>query len=254
MKKLREIILEIENTNNSVHASIHPDDTTGMTQSTSAYPNAIKESNGYGQKWLDTPKNSKLDKKLTSHYSKFNEVNKTCLRIYTDGSDYINQKLWDKHKKRELINSDSNNHNIHEMDRALSVHKTPHDLTVYSGTQNDPRKMKNKQGIFHHPAYLSTSLDPEIAHDFSHYSNNLSKNTDLHVFKINVPKGHPGAYVDHIGIYKDQHEFIIPRATNLKYLHTTKEIKHDTDFKDNLGMIDPNGEKYTIHTHHMEIS
>jgi hypothetical protein len=100
------------------------------------------------------------------------------------------------------------------MDSGMERHKTPHKLTVYSGIKYDPGEKMDKNKIVHHPSYLSTSLDKFTAKGFSNCT------TNKHVLKIHVPKGHPGAYVDHFSENPGEKEFILPRNTKLKYRGT----------------------------------
>ena len=78
----------------------------------------------------------------------------------------------------------------------------------------------NSEGILHHPAYLSTSLNKSTAKRFSPHDNKNEKN----VLKIHVPEGSSGSYVGHISFNPKEKEFILPAGTNLKYHHTKIEV------------------------------
>lgn len=180
---------------------------------------------------FDPTKVKGLHQKLTNHYHKLNIRNEEtkAVRQYTDDSTHINQYHWEKHHgtlskdgfihHSEYLDSltKANSHKELEaksslIDNALNYHKTPHELTVYSGVQSDPRNRANN-GMVHHPAYLSTSIRSKTAVGFAR--SNATEH-GMHILKIKVPEGHPGAYVAHISHAPQEREFILPRGTNLK--------------------------------------
>ena len=164
------------------------------------------------------------------------------LEGYTDDSARINSYLWEDHKEARHFKV-SVDKSIQHIDNVLESHKTPHKLSVYSGMKENPKERMNDKGIFHHPAYLSTSIEPKTAVAFSRskYTNNLKDNPQKHILKIHVPKDHPGAYIDHISSNQGEHEFLLPRGLNLKYKGTVKHLIHE------------HGEDIDIHEHHMDI-
>ena len=140
----------------------------------------------------------------------------------------------------------------------------------------------NSEGIMHHPAYLSASIEKNIAINFGYapkyntfketkptsYSYKQTGNPATekeywnkpysvskhdpegisefhhHILKIHVPKGSHGGYVNHISRIKDEYEFILPRGANLKHKYETVETHPLPDFPDS---------KIHIHTHHMKL-
>jgi hypothetical protein len=202
--------------------------------------------------FLDIPSTKELDKKeklhknLTNHYKteNFNRNETEAIENYTDNSQPINRYHWNKHKGIER-HKDSENKNkeiTEHLDSALDKHKTPEDMTVYSGTIHDPRKLKNSKGIVHHPAFISSTIKKHVADKFATGNQQLDDDgytNHRHILSINVPKGHSGVYVDHMSSNKDEKEFILPRGTNLKHLHTDSEEKNEFDV--------------VRHIHHMEI-
>jgi hypothetical protein len=166
------------------------------------------------------------------HYNYENATHRAGIHNYNDShqSKLMNGYLWEKHKDPEgFPHNETTETNIRKLDSAIHEFKTPHKLAVYSGTKHDPRELKNSEGIVHHPAYLSTSIDESVGNRFAGY--NASKDNQNiaheHVLKIHVPKGHPGVYVPSKGsnaFYDTEKEFILPRGTNLKHIKTeTKE-------------------------------
>ncbi len=176
-----------------------------------------------------------LHEKLSNHYN-FPEGNNQYknLREYTDNSFFINKDLWDAHNNNGFLNRQETNLDINptHLNSALNKHKTPQSMTVYSGTVHDPKKTHQEGDIFHHPAYLSTSIRKSVGLGFA----------QSHMLQIHVPKGSRGAYVGHISHTPDEHEFIIPAASNLKYKGTHEEIHPN-----------PYGSPRKINIHHMEL-
>jgi ADP-ribosyltransferase exoenzyme len=164
-------------------------------------------------------KASDLHKTLSQHYIHTDQDVKG-LHAYSVISRDLNHNL----RKKQQFGSGWNmekgqDEAIHHLDSVMDKHKTPQDMHVYSGTKHDLRK----HDIMDHPAYMSTSLHPEVAHGFSiqHKSyNHDTKNYESHVMNIHVPKGSRGAYIGHIAKYPGEKEFIIPRDSKLKYNRT----------------------------------
>ncbi len=202
------------------------------------YPNTLTDSS------MDD-----LHDKLNKKY-RFGNDDKKSFKSHMSHSFGVNNHLWEVHhgnKEYASSNFDPINYykeRIKNLDTAINNHKTPHDLTVYSGIGYDPRDKMNSNKIVHHPAYLSTSIDKGVAENFS-LSHREKKKGIYHenVIKINVPKGHVGAYIGKF--MKNEKEFLLPRGLKLKHLHT-ETIKGE--YKNNYGTI-----KYENHLHHMEI-
>ncbi len=179
----------------------------------------------------------KLHKSLVPHYDTDNEADNGRIRHYTDYSRNLNDYLHRKFHGGET--------NIHSEARAVGLqnalmkHRTPHELTVYSGLHYSPEEFfhshgqrKGEHNEFVHPSFLSTSLSKHQASKFTENdpdsvhgkSNRLGES--LHMLKIHVPKNHPGSYVAHISEVPREKEFILPHHTHLR-VHRTPE--HDPD-------------------------
>lgn len=186
-----------------------------------------------------------LHKALVNHYDNYDDSSRDTLRDYTIGSHNLNSFLF-KRQNSSFKPTESQNkvygEKINFMDDALKRHKTPHKLTVYSGMKYDPRTAIDKNNVVLHPSYLSTSLDKHQALDFANSGDYKGDNSHRHIMKINVPKGHPGAYVEHLTHNEGEKEFILPRGTKLKYRGTQS---HE-------GFGDQQGD-YTLHEHAMDI-
>lgn len=151
------------------------------------------------------------------------------IHAYTQGS-LTNRYLWNRHLKKQDINKNAEDI-TNRLNHSLHFHKTPKDLTVYSSTIHNPEQKKNSEGIMHHPAFISTTIDKDYADSWFNksYEHNEEGKRIHHILKIHVPKGSPGAYVEHFTAVPGQHEFIIPKGSNLKYHHTEKLISPSKD-------------------------
>lgn len=182
-----------------------------------------------------------LEDKLKNHYKDYDEYDEGAIHDYTRSSEKTNKYLWNKHQDGSIKNVDHENM-VKDLDNAVDKHRTPHKLSVYSGMKYDPRVKLNEKNELNHPAFLSTSLSQDEAHFFSDPVNNKNNgDSEKHILKINVPKNHPGAYVDHLSENKGEKEFILPRNTKLKYKGTVIHKKDDTN------------RDYDIHEHNMDI-
>lgn len=121
------------------------------------------------------------------------------------------------------------------MDNLLSKYKTPIDFHVFTGLHEPPVKAWHKLKVpLHmvHPGYISTSLHKNIAQNFAYsrlfttlreptisnddYSQKGELQMHKHILRIRVPKGQHGYYAHHNSTVPREHEFILPRGTNLK--------------------------------------
>ncbi len=165
---------------------------------------------------------SKLETTLKNHYTGLDKHHDT-LRNFTKDSLPINSSLWDKTN----VKADE----VKNLDAAISLHKTPEAFTVWSKTRHDPRLLKDKNDMVHHPAYISTSIQKHIP-ETSFASRNkvfdAEGNEHHHILKIAVPKGHAGVYIpDEHSIDNRAKEFILPRGLNIKYKDTnTQKDRH----------------------------
>jgi hypothetical protein len=183
-----------------------------------------------------------LNNKLIKHYKDYNDDDKKVIANYTDCSRYLNSYHWNKSRGENKKNVPELENTTGQLDDALDAHRTPHKLSVYSGTKDDPRKNMDKDGIVNHPAYLSTSIDNNVAQGFSSsHAKNDKIFEERHVLKINIPKNHPGGYVAQHSSHPEENEFILPRNTKLKYRGTVTHKGEDT------------GRDMDIHEHNMDV-
>jgi len=177
---------------------------------------------------------------LSSSYG-YSIPQKNHLYNFKMSSYNVNNYHWEKHKGKGEHDATEEKKTKH-LDAAINNNKTPEPLTVYSGIGYDPRKRMNKDGVVHHPAYLSTSLERESAKTFAAKNSTIdheNKTIHRHMLQIDVPQGHPSALVPHNTFEK---ELVLPRGMNLRHKKT-----------DTNETTSPYGEKLIHYTHHMEI-
>lgn len=150
---------------------------------------------------------------------------KESLGTYQGTSYNINSSLWQKHHDNDAWMPFGIKQDIHSLDSLLAKNKLPHKIVVYSGTIHDPRKKKNKEGIMHHPAYISASLDETMAESFA----NKRDEDDKHTLAIHLPKGHYGTYLPSLSSNPDvehglntEKEVLLPRGMNLRLKKTVQ--------------------------------
>ncbi len=179
----------------------------------------------------DKDQPSKLDglhNNLMKHYNDYDEYHEGAIKDYTKDSESLNSYHWERRNDNVPKDTYMQNKTL-DMDNAVDQHRTPHKLSVYSGVKTNIKDKMDSNLTLNHPAYISTSLNKHSANFFAHpiYNENNGK-SENHILKINVPKDHPGAYVDHKSDNEGEKEFILPRNTQLKYKGSTTYKKEDT--------------------------
>lgn len=187
-------------------------------------------------------------KVLNSHQIR-KEGEHGILHDHTAGSRMANKELWRSYhagtKPPTRIGSmTSHETNVEKLDKAVGRNELKQPLHVYTGISTDPRPVIAKhEGIYHIPAYSSTSIKPEVARNFAaqqtathpELERSLKKEgMQGHILHIHLHKGMKGAFVDKETKYKQEHEFLMPRDTSLKITHSTAE---EDEF----------GDKYWVH-------
>ena len=106
---------------------------------------------------------------------------------------------------------------IQAIDDALQVKKTPHNMVVYTGTDNNHANIVRNNDVVAHPGYISSSLSVDVAAGFAN-----SNNGDI--IKIHLPAGHHGIYADPISNHDGEQEFILPRGLKLHFDHSKRQV------------------------------
>ena len=194
-----------------------------------------------------------LHKDLTDHYhedlSNHPELNHVV--EYTKGSSELNRALLRSHKSgTSEIEADRNiseytaerfNKNRNGIDKAITSIPAPKDFDTFAGIGFDPRRHMDENNVMYSPAYLSSSIDPRIAHSFTHgldpktgeSPNEYNEEGEKHMLRIPVKQYQTnGSYVDSISNFgtKDGHigerEFLHARGQKYKIDPTPKTITY----------------------------
>jgi hypothetical protein len=148
--------------------------------------------------------NAALDTSLGNHYdsSVASHPDVEHVHEYTSASGSFNRHLIDRH-----IDPKNTPRNEYHEDRAkalhnvINAHEAPHDFTVHSGLGFDPARHVNANNEIHSPAFLSTSLNPNVAYNFTKTidteTGHPSYKGEQHILRVKIPKGsHHGVYVN----------------------------------------------------------
>ena len=179
-------------------------------------------------KYLDKAHQSlskSVDRKDISH------KDTKAIKHYTGNSYRINKEIKSAYNSNkpfgEVLSTINDRTRLH-LDHAISKSKPLTSQThVYHGTKKDPRK-EIENGVYHNKTYISTSLSPTVAHDFSSL---LGK--DGHIIHFHLPKGsRHGLYADALDRtqhgdnnfygYDKEHEYILKHGQKWKHLGSEK--------------------------------
>ena len=180
-----------------------------------------------------------LIEEITKKQNKFEEIHKdtdliekhkvptlhTETLAYTKSAKKLNTKLWDDKKYGDL--SDSTLTKIKKIhDNLDTAKKASQDFHVFSGVRRDPQELvKDSSGILHHPAFLSTTSEPDVALRFTKPINDIN-----HVLRIKVRKGqNVGGYIANNSEHESEKEFLI-KSNQVLHINQTP-----TDFINNEG-------------------
>ena len=169
-----------------------------------------------------------LERHLNDHY-KYNVDDKDFRDVIMGGSSHaVNDYLWKKHQggykaamnteryNKELLNTVRATNNVAR--RIL----TPKPMTLYSGTRHDPREIMNKEGIVHHPAFMSTSTDPHIGKSFGRRNKDLDR-SDIHVLRLRINENHPGIWMHPYAPFSHEKEMLLPSGLDMRHLGTKEK-------------------------------
>lgn len=174
-----------------------------------------------------------LGSRLEKHY-KYPENEEKVLNRFTYSSSELNNHLWNDHKqKREGYQKNLDDHEEdarikgvyepHNLDKALNRHKTPEDMELFSNSRHDPREIMNKDGVVHHPGYMSASINRNVSKNLKWNMKYKGKESHHHIWHMNIKKNSPGAYVNHLSNVPGQYEFVLPSGRNYKYNGTESQ-------------------------------
>lgn len=192
------------------------------------------------ENWKSSNPNPHLGKRLSdvhdslSASTHISDEEHPHVERYIKNSSTLNSSLYRSHAYGHEMHakipasSGAHEYGYHEpakLDKALDK-PLKHDLHVMSGVRFNPGEVASQhhEGHVHLPAYTSTSIHPQIAHEFAEY-----RGEGMHHLHIHMKPGDKGAYVaHHADTSQHEHEFVLPRKTTLK-VHPTPEVHVDAD-------------------------
>lgn len=154
------------------------------------------------------------EKMLSLHEHLYSLNDNRTIKKYTNGETGMNSELIESGQVAE----GNWQHGHYQGMKDIFKHKLDldHDAHVYSGIGFDPTKhFKEHDGVFHSPAFISTSLNPHVALGIG--SSNYGM--DSHVLHFQLPKGYSkGAYFGGNGnvLFKNQRELVLDHKQNFK--------------------------------------
>lgn len=185
-----------------------------------------------------------LHAELANHYHEdlSNHPDSNHVVDYTKESGEFNRALIRSHKSGVSDiepSSDLNEYSAARynkrkdgIDKAITATPAPKDFDTYAGVGFDPRRIMNEKNEMYSPAYLSSSIDPRIAHSFSHELDSRTGQSprdndseiEKHILKIPVKQYQTnGTYVDTISNFKEK-EFLHARSRKYKINPTPKTL------------------------------
>ena len=177
-----------------------------------------------------------VDGALEKEYSNIHQNNSSfsnALKSYTKDSTTINNHLTHNESLLHKYLHPITHSRISALDSQLTSPDTKlkHDLHVYHGTSAfnpDQEASKHPDRKIKMPMFLSTSINPKIAHNFAASGDGHKDGTKRHILHIHLKKGQQG------GVYivrkskfsNNEYEQLLPRDTTLK-VHTLPTVLSD---------------------------
>lgn len=182
--------------------------------------------------WTKDPDNRELgstSKEISKKIEKngFDYDQRVAVRKYTNVSSPLNRHLIDRDSGKEeryMTPEQAKDHEDHAkvLDSAIDSNRIDHKLHAYSGVHFDPEKLKNKDGHFRSPAFISATHDKKVAHRFA--SRYTPSGESSHIIHFELNPGDPAAHVSHLSVQpEEEHETLIKRGVVMKH-HSTTEI------------------------------
>jgi hypothetical protein len=169
----------------------------------------------------------------------FSDDDKDAILKYARSSIKLNSALWAAHHGIPQNNQETKD-KIAALDKTFEKSSTKGSGVVYTGVRDSvfSKFQHDGRAVAHHPAYISTSTDPNVATNFAytdddHQRYKLTKeqqdnlvarhgvDADLfgkrirHVLKITIPENSKAHSVQHISKAPHEHEVIIHRGHDL---------------------------------------
>lgn len=136
-------------------------------------------------------------------------------RIYsTTASNKINNALVSAYLQEPHVHPAALNDFVNEIKGGMARSPLKNHLTTYSGMAFDPTTQINK-GIYHTPAFTSTSIDPKVTKKFIYPQ---EPKAEKHIAVFHLKPGYDkGAYIQPVSTHSDEYEYLL--APNQKFKH-----------------------------------
>jgi ADP-ribosyltransferase exoenzyme len=188
--------------------------------------------------------NQKISSKLGST-NRFNDDHRKAIQSYTggySGTDHHNKKKWHSHEiNSKLIKGEEvakkHQKTVKHLDSVVEKHPLKHEVHTYSGVSFDPRKIADKKGKIKSPAFISSTHNKEMAHNFAR--SHAIKYAPVHIIHFHLKPGDPATHISQHSPHGEEHETLIKRGVTLKHNGTDSHYDHDSE--------------HWVHIHHMSI-
>ena len=187
--------------------------------------------NEFGRRSVTEKENEEFSK----HYDYLNKhPKKDYITDYTVSSSIINRNLINE---RPMSQGDMNT--VQGIDEALKdAPPMDKDRVVFSGLGFDPRRKMDKNNRLKSRAYISSSTDGRVAHNFAHHldsEGNFHMDTTqgpihTHTLQIRLPKGSKhGAHIQTVSDIPGESEFLFKRDTEFD-IDPTPEVSVEDNY------------------------
>lgn len=124
---------------------------------------------------------------------------------------------------------------VASLDSALSKVGTPQDFITYISLNDgyQPEDFQLGQS-FRFKGFRSTTIDPSIALNFSSRTSLTTSRNRSVVIQIKVKKGSAGMYVDDYSATPGEAEFLLPRASTIRFTAGPKKLVGSNKYLDDL--------------------
>lgn len=105
---------------------------------------------------------------------------------------------------------------VEDLDEAIAKKQLKEDIIVYRGIDvleiRQQFESAEVGATFTDGAFSSTTINPEVAHNFAMFAKDTSKATIIHA---KLPAGHKALYISDKGDPASEYEVLLPRGTKL---------------------------------------
>lgn len=162
-----------------------------------------------------------------------NPVKQAFFDYTGNGYSELNRALWNGTKLNP------NSQRIHDglKEGFKNSPKLEKPLKTFSGIakvlgQKMAQNLEKSKGVVHFPAYMSSSINPQTALDFSE-DNTRGKDVEHHIVKFHLPAGYKnGHYVDSFSDHNGEQEYLLNHNQKFKVIGHDVHTASRTDWND----------------------